>query len=63
MGRRGKSGLLYDQVLSIDEWLSKVEPVTPDQVRAAARPTLLGYRATRMTPGVTHSRRRSSMHI
>jgi predicted Zn-dependent peptidase len=36
MGRLGKGELLYDQLLSVDELLAKVDAVTPDQVRAVA---------------------------
>ena len=40
MGRLGKGELLYDQLLSVDALLAKVDAVTPDQVRAVAAEVL-----------------------
>jgi predicted Zn-dependent peptidase len=36
MGRLGKGELLYDELLSVDELLTRVDAVTPDHVRAIA---------------------------
>jgi predicted Zn-dependent peptidase len=36
MGRLGKGELLYDELLSVDELLARVDAVTPDHVRALA---------------------------
>jgi predicted Zn-dependent peptidase len=36
MGRLGKGELLYDELLSVDELLTRVDAVTPDHVRAVA---------------------------
>jgi len=40
MTRLGKGELLYDELLSVDDLLAKVDAVTPDQVRAVARDVL-----------------------
>lgn len=40
MGRLGKGELLYDELLSVDELLTKVDAVTPDEVRAVASDVL-----------------------
>jgi predicted Zn-dependent peptidase len=36
MTRLGKGELLYDDVLSVDELLARIDAVTPDEVRAVA---------------------------
>ncbi len=36
MSRLGKGELLYDEVLSVDELLARIDAVTPEQVRAVA---------------------------
>jgi predicted Zn-dependent peptidase len=36
MGRLGRGELLYDEMLSVDELLARIDAVTPEQVRAVA---------------------------
>ncbi|GAA4339309.1 putative Zn-dependent peptidase [Actinomadura luteofluorescens] len=45
MSRIGKSELVYESLLPVDEVLARIEAVTPDDVRAIARDVLAGPQA------------------
>ena len=45
MSRLGKGELLYDNVLSVDEILSRVDAVTPDDIREVAAEVLGGTKS------------------
>ena len=42
MSRLGKGELLYDELLTVDEILARVDAVTPDEVREVAAEVLGG---------------------
>jgi predicted Zn-dependent peptidase len=42
MSRLGKGELLYDELLTVDEILARVDDVTPDDIRSVARTVLSG---------------------
>ena len=44
MSRLGKGELLYDELLTVDEILARVDAVTPDEIRAVAGEVLSGRR-------------------
>ena len=45
MSRLGKGELLYNDVMSVDEILARVDAVTPDDIRAVAADVLSGPRS------------------
>ncbi|HEY8482233.1 MAG TPA: insulinase family protein, partial [Spirillospora sp.] len=45
MSRLGKSELVYESLLPVEEVLARIDAVTPDDVRAVAREVLGGPRA------------------
>jgi predicted Zn-dependent peptidase len=40
MSRLGKSELLYNDILSVDDLLARIDAVTPDDIRAVAAQVL-----------------------